>query len=110
MLKCKTENDQLRESINSINNTFLTFSEKDERFNLVSNTLKELENVDISVLQPIYEYKINEREEEANEARSIVKEFKLNYLDPSKYVVKLNKSNAWKNATKMKKAFSQKIK
>eukprot|EP00347_Sterkiella_histriomuscorum_P015555 403356589 len=110
MKTCFIENKSTHDSLQYLNTTFQDFKEKDKRFNTVSDTLKELENVDISVLQQIYEYKINEKDEEVNESKAIVKDYKMNYLDPSKYIVKLTKSSAWKNAAKMKKAISVKFK
>ncbi|CDW91292.1 UNKNOWN [Stylonychia lemnae] len=107
---CQQENKSTFDDMMDIDNTVKQYHEQDNRFYTVSNTLKELENVDISVLQQIYDWKINEREDEQIEEKKIIKEFKMNYLDPTQYIVKLKQNKAWKNAAKQKKAMSVKQK
>jgi hypothetical protein len=72
--------------------------------------LKELEGVDSSVLGPIYEYKLNEMMDDDLEAKRITKEYKMNYLDPSYYVVDMKNERQWKNATKRKRVLEVKNK
>ena len=64
--------------------------------------LKELDSVDHSVLKQVYKYKINEQQQDKEDAKRITRDYKMNYMDPTQYIVKLTKQNAWRNAAKMK--------
>lgn len=66
----------------------------DNNFDEITGTLKELEGVDSSLLGQIYYYKTNEKEEEMEEARKITRDYKMNYLEPSRLSIRMEMRNA----------------
>lgn len=62
--------------------------------------MNELKGVHGSILEHIYDYKVNEREEEEDEARQVVREYTHKYNDPTQYNVRYQNVKVWKNASK----------
>lgn len=110
MRHCRRENKATEKSLVQFSHTLERFQASDARFETVQSQLKELEGVDMSVMKQIYDYKMDERSLEAEEAVNLTKEYKLHYLDPATYVTRLHKRMAWKNATKAKMAIKHKYK
>lgn len=50
------------------------------------DTLRELENTDATVIESLFYYKINDKEEFDKEAKQVAKEYKYGLLDPTREV------------------------
>lgn len=56
---------------------------KEESFNEVLNLLRDLENNDTNVLELMFLYKLNERDELLREAKKVTHDFHSGALDPN---------------------------
>lgn len=61
---------------------------KDRNFHTVFTLLRELEGVDASIIESLYQYKMNDNLEFEEETRVVTREYKMGALDPTKDISK----------------------
>lgn len=63
--------------------------------------LRELEGTDASIIESIFQYKMNDRLEFEEETRQVTREYKMGALDPTKDMSKFEQKQMFKKRKEM---------
>lgn len=94
--QCNRINQQTKDTVQNFNIDIEDERSKQDTFNLVCGLLKELDNTHSSVIESLYQYKMDDRKEFGEEAKVEIKEYKMGALDPSKDTSKYEQKMMYK--------------
>eukprot|EP00347_Sterkiella_histriomuscorum_P015162 403358083 len=84
--RCLRTRRQAQDNLQELKQSLEEQRFKEQSFDNVFSTLRELEATDSSVIESLYLYKINGKHDFDQEAKQVTREFKLGLLDPTREV------------------------
>lgn len=74
---------------------------KEKNFNAIFAMLRELEGTDATIIESLFQYKMNDRIEFEEEARLVTKEYKMGALDPTRDISKFEQKQMYRKRKEM---------